>query len=61
MTLEQLIGAALMASIVTSHIEPSGLPKESGYTIGFAVLAVALLIAALAAVRIPVGRRTLTG
>jgi hypothetical protein len=47
------IGAALMASIVTSKIEPSGLPKESGYTIGFAMLAGALIIAALAAMAIP--------
>ncbi|WP_375478619.1 MFS transporter [uncultured Jatrophihabitans sp.] len=47
------IGAALMASIVTSRIEPSGLPKESGYTIGFAMLAAALVVAALAAAAIP--------
>ncbi len=47
------IGAALMASIVTSRVEPSGLPKESGYTVGFAILAATLVIAALAAVAIP--------
>ena len=47
------IGAALMASIVTSHVEPSGLPKESGYTVGFAILAATLVVAALAAVAIP--------
>jgi EmrB/QacA subfamily drug resistance transporter len=51
------IGAALMASIVTARLEPSGLPKESGYTIGFAVLAGGMVIAALAALRIPIGRR----
>ena len=33
------IGAAVMASIVTSRLGPSGLPEESGYTIGFAVMA----------------------
>ena len=33
------IGAAVMASIVTSQLGPSGLPKESGYTTGFAVMA----------------------
>ncbi len=33
------IGAAVMASIVTSQLQPSGLPKESGYTTGFAVMA----------------------
>jgi MFS family permease len=51
------IGAALMASIVTARLEPSGLPKESGYTIGFAVLAGGLVLAAVAALRIPIGRR----
>ena len=30
------IGAALMASIVTSNIGPTGFPAESGYTLGFA-------------------------
>ena len=29
------IGAAVMASIVTAKLEPSGLPVESGYTTGF--------------------------
>ncbi len=47
------IGAAVMASIVTSHALPSGLPKESGYTSGFAMLAVALLLASLAGLLIP--------
>ncbi len=47
------IGAALMASIVTAQLEPSGLPKEIGYTVGFAMLTVALIAAAAAAVFIP--------
>jgi EmrB/QacA subfamily drug resistance transporter len=51
------IGAAMMASIVTSQLQPSGLPKESGYVIGFAALAGGLLLAALAGLLIPVGRR----
>jgi MFS family permease len=50
------IGAAVMASIVTSRLEPSGLPKESGYTIGFAVMAAALVVAALAGLLIPSAR-----
>jgi hypothetical protein len=51
------IGAAMMASIVTSQLAPSGLPKESGYTIGFAVMAGWLVLAALAGLLIPsVGR-----
>jgi EmrB/QacA subfamily drug resistance transporter len=51
------IGSALMASIVTARLQPSGLPEESGYTIGFAVLAGGLVLAAVAAIRIPIGRR----
>jgi EmrB/QacA subfamily drug resistance transporter len=47
------IGAALMASIVTSGAAASGLPKESGYTHGFTLLAGALVVAALAASLIP--------
>ena len=47
------IGAAVMASIVTSQLLPSGLPKESGYTTGFAVMAVGLVLSALAGLLIP--------
>lgn len=47
------IGAAVMASIVTSNPLPSGLPKESGYTSGFAMLAAAVMLAALAGLLIP--------
>jgi len=50
------IGAAVMASIVTSQLEPSGLPKESGYTTGFAVMAAGLVLAALAGMLIPSAR-----
>jgi EmrB/QacA subfamily drug resistance transporter len=47
------IGAALMASVVTSDVGPGGLPKEAGYSHGFALLAGALAIAALAGLLIP--------
>ena len=47
------IGAAVMASIVTSQLGPSGLPKEAGYTIGFAAMAGGLVLAALAGLLIP--------
>jgi len=47
------IGAALMASIVTSDLGAGGLPKEAGYTHGFALLGGALVVAALAALLIP--------
>jgi EmrB/QacA subfamily drug resistance transporter len=51
------IGAAVMASIVTSHLGPSGLPKEAGYTIGFAAMAGGLVLAALAGLLIPAAQR----
>jgi EmrB/QacA subfamily drug resistance transporter len=50
------IGAALMASIVTSHVSAAGLPAKSGYTAGFAMLAVGLLLAALAGLLMPTAR-----
>ena len=54
------IGAAMMASIVTAQLQPSGLPQESGYVIGFTALAGGLVLAALTALRIPVGRRAVS-
>jgi EmrB/QacA subfamily drug resistance transporter len=52
------IGAALMASIVTSGVAAGHLPKESGYTYGYATRGAAAALAAIAAVFVPVGRRT---
>jgi MFS family permease len=51
------IGSAAMASIVTSRLLPSGLPAQSGYTIGFAAMTGGLVLAALAALLIPAARR----
>jgi EmrB/QacA subfamily drug resistance transporter len=51
------IGSAVMASIVTSQVAPSGLPKQAGYTIGFAVMTAGLVLAALAGLLIPSQRR----
>jgi MFS family permease len=51
------IGAAVMASIVTAKLEPSGLPDGSGYTTGFGVMAAVLVVAALAGMLIPSQRR----
>lgn len=51
------IGAAVMASIVTAKLEPSGLPTGSGYTTGFGIMAAVLLVAALAGALIPSQRR----
>ncbi|GCD90910.1 MFS transporter [Nocardioides sp. LS1] len=47
------IGSAVMAGIVTAHLEPSGIPVERGYTVGFAMLGVAMVFAAVAAAMIP--------
>ncbi|HWF81887.1 MAG TPA: MFS transporter, partial [Streptosporangiaceae bacterium] len=54
------IGSAVMASIVTSQLAPSGLPKESGYTTGFAVMACGLVLAGLAGLLIPSALRQRT-
>ena len=51
------IGSAAMASIVTSSLAANGLPLESGYTIGFAVMTGALVLAAGAGLLIPAVRR----
>jgi EmrB/QacA subfamily drug resistance transporter len=50
------IGAAVTSVLVTGHLQPSGLPYESGYTHGFTLLAVLCLAAALAALLVPVRR-----
>lgn len=50
------IGAAVTSVVVTSHLQPSGLPRASGYTHGFALLALLCLAAALAALLVPSGR-----
>jgi EmrB/QacA subfamily drug resistance transporter len=51
------IGAAVMASIVTAQLEPSGLPAGAGYTAGFGVMAAVVLVAAVAGLLIPSQRR----
>jgi hypothetical protein len=50
------IGSALMAAVVTANVEASGLPKESGYTHGFALMGVLMVAAALAALLVPLRR-----
>jgi MFS family permease len=52
------LGAAFMASIVTSGAASTGLPRESGYQHGFLMLGAALLLSALAALLIPSVRRS---
>lgn len=52
-TIGGAVGAAVMASIVTSTLLADGYPAESGYTEGFAFLAVVTLAAVVAALFIP--------
>ncbi|MFF5533092.1 MFS transporter [Streptomyces cinerochromogenes] len=50
------IGAALTSVLVTGRLQPSGLPYGSGYTHGWALLALLCLAAAGAALLVPVRR-----
>lgn len=54
-TIGGAVGASIMASIVTSTLLADGYPAESGYTVGFAFLAVVTLAAVIAALFIPGG------
>lgn len=47
------VGAAVMAGVVTARQGPGGFPAESGYTWGFVILGVGMLLAAVAAAFIP--------
>jgi MFS family permease len=50
------IGSALIATVVTASLQPSGLPHESGYTHGFLLLAITSTAAAIVAALVPVVR-----
>ena len=52
-TIGGAVGATVMSSIVTSMLLSDGLPAASGYTRGFAFLALMTLVAIVAAVFIP--------
>ncbi len=52
-TIGGAVGAAVMSSIVTSMLLRDGLPAASGYTRGFAFLALMTLVAIVAALFIP--------
>ncbi|MGW2741446.1 MFS transporter [Streptomyces sp. NPDC001450] len=54
------IGAALTSVLVTAHLQPSGLPRASGYTHGWALLALLCLAATGAALLVPVRRAART-
>jgi sugar phosphate permease len=43
------VGSAVMAGVVTARLGPTALPLESGYEIGFALLAMGMVLATMAA------------
>jgi hypothetical protein len=47
------LGTTIAASIVDASLGSSGLPRESGFTIAFALCAGALLVGVLAALIVP--------
>jgi EmrB/QacA subfamily drug resistance transporter len=47
------LGTTIAASIIDASITSSGLPQESGFTIAFALCAVALLVGVVAALMVP--------
>jgi MFS family permease len=57
-TIGASIGTAVVSSIITAHIGPSGYPAESGYTVSFLLLAVVGLAATALAVLVPAARAT---
>ena len=56
-TIGGALGSTIMAAIVTSSLEPSGIPQESGYTDGYLVLAIFAFGAVVAGLILPVLRR----
>ncbi|MCW2526649.1 MAG: Multidrug resistance transporter, superfamily protein [Pseudonocardiales bacterium] len=58
-TIGGAVGAAIVGSVLASHSQVDGLPKEVGYTIGFSIVAGATVLAAFAALLVPrLTRRT---
>jgi hypothetical protein len=47
------LGSGIATSIIVSSLLKSGFPTEHGYTVSFAVSGISLIIAALAALKIP--------
>ncbi|MDG4799678.1 MFS transporter [Micromonospora sp. WMMD980] len=60
-TIGGAIGAALASAVITADPQPSGLPREAGFTAGFLLLTGISLAAALAALAVPAGRRARPG
>jgi MFS family permease len=47
------IGSQVVTTVVTAGSSASGVPRESGYTLGFALLSLAMIAAAVAALAVP--------
>jgi EmrB/QacA subfamily drug resistance transporter len=56
-TIGGAVGTAVMSTIVASALAADGIPEESGYLVGFAVLGGVTIIAALSTFLIPDARR----
>jgi MFS family permease len=56
-TIGGAIGAAVMSTVVTAQMAADGLPLETGYMRGFAILALVMFAAALAGLTIPARQR----
>jgi EmrB/QacA subfamily drug resistance transporter len=51
------IGTALVSSVITSGLQPGGVPREAGYTHGFLLLTAFSAVAVAVALLVPGGRR----
>jgi EmrB/QacA subfamily drug resistance transporter len=60
-TIGGAVGAAVMSSIVTSHLSSAGVPSESGYITGFTVLGGVMVLSVIAALLIPSVRKHAVG
>jgi MFS family permease len=52
------IGTAVVSAVITGRLRPDGLPHESGFTYGFALLALTSVATVGLATLVPSGRRT---
>jgi predicted MFS family arabinose efflux permease len=55
-TIGGALGSTIMAAIVTSNLQPSGIPAEAGYTSGYIVLAALAFGAVIAGLILPIMR-----
>jgi EmrB/QacA subfamily drug resistance transporter len=60
-TIGGAVGAAVMSSIVTSHLTSTGVPSESGYVAGFIVLGGVMVLSVIAALLIPSAKKNAAG